>query len=145
VAAVVVVIVPADLNAALILGLWVLRTIVLYVVVASFITLLLTPATRFLGRRGLSYGGATLLVFLLGAAALTGPVYLFTSPLVTAAEHFAKEIPTSSSRPKRSTACRAAVCSSPSSWARRSGPSRRRARRGSSERPSASPSGARSG
>ena len=37
-----------DLNAGLILGLWVLRKIVLYVVVAFFFTLLLTPATRFL-------------------------------------------------------------------------------------------------
>ncbi len=32
-----------DLNAALILGLWVLRTILVYMVVAFFITLLLTP------------------------------------------------------------------------------------------------------
>ena len=93
VTAVVVVIVLVDLNAALIVGLWVLRTIVLYVVVAFFITLLLTPATRFLKRRGLSHGGATLLVFLVGAAALAGLVYLFTSPLVTAAEHFGKQIP----------------------------------------------------
>ena len=65
----------------------------LCVVVAFFITLLLTPATRFLRRRGLSHGGATLLVFVVGAAALTCLVYLFTSPLVTAAEHFGKEIP----------------------------------------------------
>ncbi len=82
-----------DLNAALIVGLWVLRTIVLYVVVAFFITLLLTPPVRFLKRRGLSHGGATLLVFLVGAAILLGLVYLFTEPLVTAAVHFGKEIP----------------------------------------------------
>ncbi len=84
-----------DLNAAVILGLWVLRTIVLYVVVAFFITLLFTPATRALKKHlKMSHGGATLVVFLLGAAALIGLVYLFTSPLVTAAEHFGKEIPT---------------------------------------------------
>jgi predicted PurR-regulated permease PerM len=88
-----VVIALVDINAALIVGLWVLRTIVLYVVVAFFITLLLTPATRFLKRRGMSHGGATLLVFLVGAAALIGLVYLFTSPLVTAAEHFGRDIP----------------------------------------------------
>ncbi len=83
-----------DLNAALILGLWVLRTIVVYVVIAFFFTLLLTPATRFLRRRGLSHGGATLLVFLVGVLALGGLVYLFTEPLVTAAVHFGEQVPT---------------------------------------------------
>ena len=68
VVSVAVVILLLDLNAALILGLWVLRTIVVYVVIAFFITLLLTPATRFLRRQGLSHGGAVLLVFLLGVA-----------------------------------------------------------------------------
>jgi predicted PurR-regulated permease PerM len=109
VAAGVVVIVLADLNAALILGLWVLRTIAQYVV-AFFITLLLTPATRFLRRRGLSHGGATLLVFRVGAAVLTGLVYLFTSPLVTAAEHFGKEIPHLVKQAKEGRACWAAWC-----------------------------------
>ena len=55
-----------DLNAALILGLWVLRNIVVYVIIAFFFTLLMTPATRFLRRHGLSHGGATLTVFLVG-------------------------------------------------------------------------------
>ena len=45
-----------DLNAALIVGLWVMRKIVLYIVVAFFLTLLLTPAVRFLKRHGLSHG-----------------------------------------------------------------------------------------
>jgi predicted PurR-regulated permease PerM len=83
-----------DLNAALILGLWVLRTIVVYVIIAFFFTLLLTPATRFLRRRGLSHGGATLLVFLVGTLALIGLVYLFTDPLVTSARHFGEQVPT---------------------------------------------------
>ena len=82
-----------DLNAALILGLWVLRTILVYVVIAFFITLLLTPATRFLRRRGLSHGGATLLVFLLGVLAFGGLVYLFAEPLVTAAINFGHQVP----------------------------------------------------
>ena len=94
VVSVVVVIVLLDLNAALILGLWALRTIVVYVIIACFFTLLMTPATRFLRKRGLSHGGATLLVFLLGALALIGLVYLFTEPLVTAASHFGKQVPT---------------------------------------------------
>jgi predicted PurR-regulated permease PerM len=83
-----------DLNAALILGLWVLRNIVVYVIIAFFFTLLMTPATRFLHRRGLSHGGATLVVFLIGALALIGLVYLFTEPLVTSARHFGEQVPT---------------------------------------------------
>lgn len=83
-----------DLNAALILGLWVLRTIVVYIIIAFFFTLLVTPATRVLRRKGMSHGGAVLLVFLLGALVLIGLVYLFTEPLVTAAIHFGQQIPT---------------------------------------------------
>jgi len=89
-----VVIAFVDLNAALILGIWVLRTIVLYLIVAFFITLLLTPGTRFLKTRGMSHGGSTLTVFLLGALILIGLVYLFASPLVTAVSNFAHELPT---------------------------------------------------
>jgi len=91
---VLVVIALLDLNAALILGLWTLRTILLYAIIAFFFTLLMTPATRFLRMRGMSHGGATLAVFLVGAAALLGLVYLFTQPLVTAATHFGEQIPT---------------------------------------------------
>jgi predicted PurR-regulated permease PerM len=83
-----------DLNAALILGLWVLRNILVYAIIAFFFTLLLTPATRFLRRRGLSHGGATLLVFLVGVLVVIGLVYLFTEPLVTSARHFGEQIPT---------------------------------------------------
>ncbi len=54
----------------------------------------MTPATRFLRKRGLTHGGATLLVFLLGALVLIGLVYLFTEPLVTAATHFGEQVPT---------------------------------------------------
>ena len=83
-----------DLNVALIVGLWTLRTIVVYAVIAFFITLLLTPATRFLRQRGMTNGGATLAVFLVGLIALIGLVYLFTEPLVTAAVHFGQQVPT---------------------------------------------------
>jgi predicted PurR-regulated permease PerM len=82
-----------DINAALILGLWVLRNIVVYVIIAFFFTLLMTPATRFLRRHGFSHGGATLAVFLIGALVVAGLVYLFTEPLVTAAVHFGKQVP----------------------------------------------------
>src|SRR3984885_15896708 len=75
VVSVVTIILLLDLNAAVILGLWVLRTIVVYVIIAFFFTLLMTPAMRFLHRHGLSHGAATVLVFLLGAIALSGLVY----------------------------------------------------------------------
>ena len=88
-----VVILLVDLNAALIIGIWVLRTIVLYLIVAFFITLLLTPGTRFLKNRGMSHGGSTLTVFLVGALILIGLVYLFASRLVTGVEHFANDLP----------------------------------------------------
>ena len=82
-----------DLNAALILGLWVLRKIVLYIVIAFFLSLLFTPAMRLLKRRGISHGVAATIVFLGGLIVIAGLVYLFASPLVTSAVHFGQEIP----------------------------------------------------
>jgi predicted PurR-regulated permease PerM len=82
-----------DLNAALIVGLWVLRKIVLYIVVAFFLTLLLTPAIRLFRRLGLSHGVASTLVFVGGLLVIVGLVYLFVSPLVSSAVHFGHEIP----------------------------------------------------
>jgi len=82
-----------DLNAALIVGLWVLRKIVLYIVIAFFFTLLLTPIIRMLRRLGLSHGWATTVVFVGGFLILIGLVYLFVSPLVSSAVHFGKDIP----------------------------------------------------
>ncbi len=93
VAATVVVIGLLDLNAGLLVGLWVLRKIILYAVVAFFIALLLTPATRFLKRHGMSHGVATSVVFLIGLIVFAGLVYIFASPLVTNAVHFGHEIP----------------------------------------------------
>jgi predicted PurR-regulated permease PerM len=82
-----------DLNAALIVGLWVLRKIVLYIVVAFFITLLLTPVMRRLRRLGLSHGWAATVVFVGGLLIVMGLLYLFLSPLVSSAVHFGKDIP----------------------------------------------------
>jgi predicted PurR-regulated permease PerM len=90
-----------DLNAALIVGLWVLRKIVLYVVIAFFLTLLFTPPLRLLKRRGLSHGVAATLVFVGGLLVLAGLVYLFASPLVTSAVHFGHEVPTLISKAKK--------------------------------------------
>jgi predicted PurR-regulated permease PerM len=82
-----------DLNAALIVGLWVLRKIVLYIVIAFFLTLLFTPLMRLLHRAGLSHGLAATVVFVGGLLLIFGLVYLFVSPLVTSAVHFGKDIP----------------------------------------------------
>jgi predicted PurR-regulated permease PerM len=82
-----------DLNIAVVIGLWVLRKIVLYVVIAFFVTVLLTPPVRLLKRLGLSHGVAATVVFLGGVVVFAGLVYLFASPLVSSAVHFSKEIP----------------------------------------------------
>ena len=82
-----------DLNIGLLVGAWVLRKILLYTVVATFLALLFTPPSRFLKRHGLSHGGATTLVFLTGFVVAVGLVYLFASPLVNSAIHFGHEIP----------------------------------------------------
>jgi predicted PurR-regulated permease PerM len=83
-----------DLNAALIVGLWVLRKIVLYVVIACFLTLLMTPVMRLLRRwLHVSHGVAATVVFIGGLIVILGLVYLFVSPLVNSAVHFGKEIP----------------------------------------------------
>jgi predicted PurR-regulated permease PerM len=90
-----------DLNAALIVGLWVLRKIVLYVVIAFFLTLLFTPPLRFLKRRGLSHGVAATFAFVGGLVILAGLVYLFASPLVTSAVHFGHEVPSLIAKAKK--------------------------------------------
>jgi predicted PurR-regulated permease PerM len=82
-----------DLNVALVIGLWVLRKIVLYVVIAFFVTVLLTPPVRFLKRRGLSHGLAATVIFLGGVVVFAGLVYLFASPLVSSAVHFGRQVP----------------------------------------------------
>jgi predicted PurR-regulated permease PerM len=82
-----------DLNVALIVGLWVLRKIVLYIVIAFFLTVLLTPGLRLLKRWGVSHGVATTVVFVGGLVVFAGLVYLFVSPLVSSAVHFGHEIP----------------------------------------------------
>jgi predicted PurR-regulated permease PerM len=82
-----------DLNVALIIGIWVLRKIALYVVIAFFLSLLLTPPMRFLKKHGLSHGVAATVVFIGGLLVIGGLVYLFASPLVTSAVHFGHEIP----------------------------------------------------
>ncbi len=83
-----------DVNALMILLLWVLRTIILYTVVGTFVALLLSPLVRLVERTGLPRGMAVAFVFVGAVVAFIGIVVLFTAPLVSAVEHFAKQLPT---------------------------------------------------
>lgn len=82
-----------DVNALVILLLWVLRSIILYTVVAGFIALLLSPGVRLVERTGMARGLAVAVVFLVALVAVIGIVVMFTAPLVSAVSHFAKELP----------------------------------------------------
>jgi predicted PurR-regulated permease PerM len=83
-----------DLNFLVILLLWVLRTILLYAVVAFFIALLLSPAVHLVQRAVPARGLAVTIVFVVAFVAFVGIVILFTAPLVEAVTHFAKQLPT---------------------------------------------------
>jgi len=72
---------------------WTLRTIVLYVLVSTFIAVLLAPAVSAIERRGLRRGLATGIVFTLGILAFAGLAFLFGWPLVTAVDHFSRQAP----------------------------------------------------
>jgi predicted PurR-regulated permease PerM len=83
-----------DVNALVILLLWVLRTIILYAVVAGFIALLLSPAVHVVQRSRVPRSVAVTVVFLVALVVFLGVVVLFTAPLVSAVTHFAKSLPT---------------------------------------------------
>jgi predicted PurR-regulated permease PerM len=74
--------------------LWVLRSEVLYVVVAGFVALALLPVVRMVDRRGVPHGVATTIVFILGVLVFAGIVYLFSAPLVTGVTRLSHELPT---------------------------------------------------
>jgi predicted PurR-regulated permease PerM len=74
--------------------LWVLRIDVLYVVVAAFVALALSPAVHFLERHGLARATASTIVFLVGLLAFGGIVYAFSAPLIAAVTQFAHQVPT---------------------------------------------------
>jgi predicted PurR-regulated permease PerM len=76
--------VALDLNALLILMLWVLREVILYLIVAGFLALLMVPPTRLLKRTGMSHGVAATLVFLLAVVVVVALISLFTVPLASA-------------------------------------------------------------
>jgi len=82
-----------DLNALVILLLWILRTIILYTVVGTFVALLLSPPVRLVQRTGAPRSVAVTIVFVLALVAFIGLVALFTVPLVSAVSNFAKELP----------------------------------------------------
>ncbi len=91
---VVVAVLVLDINALAILLLWVLRTVILYIVVATFVALLLTPVVHRVQRTGLSRGWAVVVVFMVALVLFAGLISLFTPPLVSAVGRFAKNLPT---------------------------------------------------
>lgn len=91
---VVVVVLVLDVNAFVVLLAWVLRTVILYVVLALFLALLLSPVVRLVGRTGIGRGWSVTITFIGSVVVLGGVVVLFTAPLIHAVTHFAKELPT---------------------------------------------------
>jgi predicted PurR-regulated permease PerM len=83
-----------DLNALVILLLWVLRSIILYLVVALFLALLLSPPIRAVRRLGVAHGVDVTIVFVAAIVVFVGIVVLFTAPLVHAVTRFARDLPT---------------------------------------------------
>jgi predicted PurR-regulated permease PerM len=78
-----------DLNIMVVVLFWVLRTIVLYAVVATFIAVVLAPPTRAIKQRfHVPHGVAASIVFFVTALIFIGVVVLFATPLVTNAGHF---------------------------------------------------------
>ncbi len=79
----------------LLLGLlaWRLRAILLLIVIALFMTLLLHPLVSFLERRKMRRGLATGIVFVGGFGLLAVLLFVLLQPVVTGAEHLAKELP----------------------------------------------------
>lgn len=83
-----------DLDVLVVLLLWVLRTIILYTVIAVFLALLLSPAVHLLERIGASRWVAATIVFVVGIIVFLGILVGFTAPLVNGVTHFAKQLPT---------------------------------------------------
>ncbi|HLN16725.1 MAG TPA: AI-2E family transporter [Acidimicrobiales bacterium] len=73
--------------------LWTLRIDVLYVVVASFVAVILSGPVNFLQRRGLSRGLAATIIFVGGVVALGVLIFLLGSPLVSAVNRFVHQLP----------------------------------------------------
>lgn len=82
-----------DADVLVVLLLWVLRTIILYTVIALFLALLLSPAVHLVERTGASRGLAAAVVFLASLVVFVGVVVLFTAPLVHAVTRFAHQLP----------------------------------------------------
>ncbi len=93
VTAVVVAVLVLDANALAILLLWVLRTVILYIVVGTFIALLLAPIVRLVQRTGMPRGFAVATVFIVALLVVAGLIGLFVPPLVHAVTHFAATAP----------------------------------------------------
>lgn len=83
-----------DLNALVILLLWVLRALILYLMVALFVAVLLAAPVRAIERLGLPRVVAAMVVSLLAVAIFGGIIYMFTEPLLSALTRVKDQLPT---------------------------------------------------
>ncbi len=72
---------------------WKLRAVLLLLLISLFLTLLLHPLVSFLERRGVRRSFATGVVFVFGFGVVATILFAVLNPLVSAAEHFASELP----------------------------------------------------
>ena len=70
-----------------------LREVILWILIAAFISLVLNPAVVALQRWRLKRGAAVALVFVAAVLAFTGLLVLFGYPLVNSLTHFAEQLP----------------------------------------------------
>jgi predicted PurR-regulated permease PerM len=73
--------------------LWVLRSEILYIGVAVFIAVLLSPPVIWLEHHGVRRGYGATLVFVIGLLIFSGLVFLFGAPLVSAVTRFSHQVP----------------------------------------------------
>ena len=72
-----------------------LSRVLTYLVVALFFAVILTPPVNFLQHRArMRRGVATLIVFMVGLATLSGLIYAFVKPLVDQGGKFVDDLPT---------------------------------------------------
>jgi predicted PurR-regulated permease PerM len=91
---VVVAVLVIDVNALVILVLWVLRSLILSLLLAGFVAVLLSAPVHFLERRGMRRTPAAVVVTLVAVVVFVGILAAFTAPLVEQVTAFANKLPT---------------------------------------------------
>jgi predicted PurR-regulated permease PerM len=79
--------------AALLLGLWLVRETITWLVAAAFLAFSIEPLVRMFQRRGIGRGGATSLAFVVIALAILFFAFAIVPPVVDGARELADEVP----------------------------------------------------